>query len=204
MTKRNQRKRQREEENAEKGNDEKSPAKRPKTDELPVKDQPAKSSETLSAQPVVEKQEEEKSISKENSSVDHVDEVKMEHVTDDDEDPEEDPEEYEPMEDASPQHDSSTENIEVQGKNNVNDVPANEKDEVIVKEENDMNAEETKAKPEADTCEKKEEKVDTGKKETPRAKEVVDKELLQVYSWTRSCNSCFILIVEHFVFSAYQ
>lgn len=177
--KRNQRKRQREVEKVEKGNDEKSPMKRPKINELPVTNQPAKSSEALSSSLLDgEKKDEEKTVIEVNSSVDHVDEVKMEHIADDEEDPEEDPEEYEEMEDASP-HPSNENNEE--GKRNVIPVPGNEKDEPNVKEQANTKAAETKAKAEADTGERKEGKVDTGKKATPRAKEVVDKELLQVY-----------------------
>ncbi|PQQ19523.1 cell division cycle and apoptosis regulator protein 1 [Prunus yedoensis var. nudiflora] len=143
VMKRNQRKRQREVEKVEKGNDEKSPTKRPKINELPVTNQPAKSSEALNSSLLDgEKQDEEKT-------------VKMEHIADDEEDPEEDPEEYEEMEDASP-HPSNDNNEE--GKSNVIPVPGNEKGEP-----------------------NKRGKVDTGKKETPRAKEVVDKELLQAF-----------------------
>ncbi|CAB4264667.1 unnamed protein product [Prunus armeniaca] len=179
VMKRNQRKRQREVEKVEKGNDEKSPTKRPKINELPVTNQPAKSSEALSSSLLdSEKKDEEKTVIEENSSVDHVDEVKMEHIADDEEDPEEDPEEYEEMEDASP-HPSNENNEE--GKSNVIPVPGNEKDEPNVKEQANTKAAETKAKAEADTGERKEGKVDTGKKETPRAKEVVDKELLQAF-----------------------
>lgn len=201
MTKRNQRKRQREVEKFEKENDEKSAAKRPKVNEqendekspaqhpkvneLPVKNQAIKSSETLSpSEPGGEKQDEEKAVPQDNSSVDHIGEVKMEPTADEEEeeeDPEEDPEEDEEMEDASPQHHSSNENSE-EGKSSVDPLTGNEKDELNVKEPDNKKAAETKAKNEADAGERIEGKVDSGKKETPKAKEVVDKELLQVSS----------------------
>ena len=71
VAKRNQHKRHREE-IQEKERDKKSPVKRAKTSDLPVKEQDVKSETLNTAQP-----DEDKTKVKEDKSVDHVDEVKI-------------------------------------------------------------------------------------------------------------------------------
>lgn len=144
-----------------------------------MKTQPTQSSETLTTA-----QQDGKNIVEEHNTVDHVDEVKMQHENDDEEeDPEEDPEEYEEMEeDASPRQNPSSENNE--GKIDINAEPGNEKDEPdgSLKGQPNMKATETKATSDSNTSEKREAKVDVDENENPAAKEaVVDKELLQVF-----------------------
>jgi hypothetical protein len=179
VTKRNQRKRQRDEIH-EKEREKKSQAKRPKTTELPVKEEIIKS-ETLNA---VEP-DDDKTKAKEEKSVDHVDDVKMEDETDVDEDPEEDPEEDEEMEESSTQHDLPNENKEEE-KTDVNAAPekvaGNEKDEAEDSSKEKPKTAETEPKSDGDMSEKRDAKVDPGKKETSAVLEVfVDKDLLQAF-----------------------
>nr|XP_023893649.1 uncharacterized protein LOC112005585 isoform X2 [Quercus suber] len=90
VTRRNQRKRKRDEIQA-KERDKKSPVKRAKTSELLVKEQDSKSETLNTAQPNDDKTK----VKEEDKSVDYVVEVKMEDETDD-----EDPEEDEEMEES--------------------------------------------------------------------------------------------------------
>lgn len=104
MSKRNQRKRQREE--MLKEDSKKSSPKRPKTIDIPSEDKSTEP-ETLSLSQV----DAGASAVEGNNSADHVDETKMETETDNggeelEEDPEEDPEEYEELDDASSHHNS--------------------------------------------------------------------------------------------------
>ena len=101
MTKRNQRKRQREE-IREKETEKKSPTKILKTKELPVKNESTKPDTSSAAQQA--EQEDEMIVTKEETTADHVEEPKIKDEIDD-----EDPEEYEEMDDASPQTNSSNE-----------------------------------------------------------------------------------------------
>lgn len=105
VTKRNQRKRQRE--ISEKESENTSSTKRAKTDEATVETKSIKTEKHDEAQ----KDDEKTIVKEENTSVDEVANVKTEGETDEDEDPEEDPEEEEDedMEDGSPQHDSANE-----------------------------------------------------------------------------------------------
>ena len=105
MRKRNQRKRQREE-IREKETENKSPTKRLKGNELPVKNESTKSDTSSAVQQV--QQEDEMFVTKEETTADYVEEPKIKDEIDD-EDPEEDPEEYEEMDDAVPQPNSSNE-----------------------------------------------------------------------------------------------
>ena len=104
VTKRNQRKRQRE--ISDKESEKTSSTKRVKTDEATVETKSIKTEKRDEAQ----KDDEKTIVKEENTSVDQVANVKTEGETDEDEDPEEDPEEEdEDMEDGSPQHDSANE-----------------------------------------------------------------------------------------------
>ena len=113
MTKRNQRKRQREE-IREKETEKKSPTKRLKSNELPVKNESTKSDTSSAAHQAQQEdemivtKEDEMIVTKEETTADHVEEPKIKEEIND-EDPEEDPEEYEEMDDASPQPNSSNE-----------------------------------------------------------------------------------------------
>ncbi|XWS34124.1 hypothetical protein CRYUN_Cryun21dG0013100 [Craigia yunnanensis] len=108
ITKRNQRKRQRED-IRKKETENKSPTKRLKGNELPVKNESTKSDTSSAAQQA--QQEDEMIVIKEETTADHVEEPKTKDEIDD-EDPEEDPEEYEEMDDAGPQPNSSNEKNE--------------------------------------------------------------------------------------------
>lgn len=93
VTKRNQRKRLWEEKE-EKDKDRKSSTKRQKTSEQPVKTKSADS-----ALLGTDQSEDQKTKKREDTSVDKVNETKLEDETDEEDDPEEDPEECEEMED---------------------------------------------------------------------------------------------------------
>ncbi|KAJ1423672.1 EF-hand domain [Sesbania bispinosa] len=178
VTKRAQRKRQREDE-PEKDNVNKSPVKRAKGDDTSVK---SESTNMDASNPT----DNEKAVAENDNSSDKEDDVKMEDETEEEEDPEEDPEEDEEMENGSPQHDSSNDkkaeqevNANIESENiSSNEKAADEtsKGEIKVKDE----VKESKA--DVQLNEEKEGKVDKSKKETPAAKEVVvDKELLQAF-----------------------
>ncbi|XP_065859465.1 protein SHORT ROOT IN SALT MEDIUM 1-like [Euphorbia lathyris] len=175
VTKRNQKKRLREE-MEEKDKERKRPAKQLKTNELPVNTKAVDPEST-------DNPEDQNTKKKEDVSVDKVNEAKLEveEETDYEEDPEEDPEEDEEMDD--PEDDSSDEKTKEEEKPNLD-----AKDEKLAgngKEKAEENSKETKieeAKPVSDivSSEKQDAKVESGKKEPPTVKEVViDKELLQ-------------------------
>lgn len=189
VAKRNQRKRQ-QNEVREIEKDKKSPAKRLKTNEHPVKD--------LSINPEISSPadtDDDKSKAEEDKSADLVYELKMEDETDGDEDPEEDPEEYEEMEESSMQRESSYVNNEEEeeGKTNLNAEPEKmsgietDKAEDALKEK--PKAAETKPKSDEEISRRKDGKADTGERETSSVKEVavVDKELLQVFLGIPAC-----------------
>lgn len=217
VTKRNQRKRQRDE-IPEKERDKKSPVKRAKTSDLPVKEQDIKSETLNSAQPDDDKTK----VKEEDKTVDHVDEVKMVDETDvvkmenekdvvkmedesDDEDPEEDPEEDEEMEESGTQHDLP--NVNKEEKTDVSapqKVEGNEKDKA-----EDSSKDREKPKPaetelKSDGNEKTDSKADTGKKETSTdtvkketstvTEVAIDKELLQVCFWELFAPFCYFPI----------
>lgn len=187
VTKRNQRKRQRDEVQEKVGDqkvqgkvgDQKSPSKRLKTNELPVKDQSMESGILSVAHPDSDKTEAE-----EHRSVDHMDEIKMEDETDGDEDPEEDPEEYEEMEESSTQLDSSNVSNKKEVKTDVNAEPEKvagvEKDAAEQSFKEKLIDDKVKPKSDGDICEKRDAKLDCREGETCAVMEVaVDKELLQ-------------------------
>ncbi|RDX61931.1 hypothetical protein CR513_59791, partial [Mucuna pruriens] len=179
VTKRNQRKRQREDEH-EKDAENKSPVKRQKGDDPTVK---SDSTNMDTSNPT--QVDDEKAVAENDNSSDKEEDVKMEDGTDEEEDPEEDPEEYEEMENGSPQHDASNDknaeqeaNANIKSENiTINDKAEDEtsKGEIKVKDEVQESKVDTQLK------EEKEGK-DDNKKETPVVKEVaVDRELLQAF-----------------------
>lgn len=173
VTKRNKRKRQREESSKE--SELVSPVKRVKNEEKPnVEVKSIKTEIEDESQPDPGKT----AVKEGGTSVDEAVKVKPENETDEDEDPEEDPEEDEEMPDRSPQHDSTNEekdadmNIEADAKSEK--VTGDEKDEQL---ETTKETSDTKSKLEAE-CKPEVEKAETKKKETQI---VVDKELLQAF-----------------------
>ncbi|XWS23169.1 hypothetical protein CRYUN_Cryun29cG0098000 [Craigia yunnanensis] len=173
MRKRNQRKRQREE-IREKEAENKSPTKRLKGIELPVKNESTKSDTSSAAQQVL--QEDEMFETKEETTADYVEEPKIKDEIDD-EDPEEDPEEYEEMDDAVPQPNYSNEKNEEE-KTDTDAKPEKEaeKDEAggSPKEKTTTKAASTEPGPEGDMSAKREPKVD------PKKEHAINKDLLQV------------------------
>ncbi|CAK8536683.1 unnamed protein product [Lathyrus sativus] len=176
VTKRAQRKRQREEEDSAK----KSPTKRQKGDDPSVKIET--NTDTSNPTPA----DNEKAVAENDNSSNKEDDVKMENASDEEDPEEEDPEEYEEMESGSPQQDSSDDKnaeLEADTKNESENVTSSEKaaDETS-KGEIKVKDEVKESKDDVQLSEEKESKVDKIKKDTPAVKEaVVDKELLKAF-----------------------
>ena len=188
VTRRNQHKRQWDE-IQEKERDKKSPVKRAKTSELPVKEQDIKSKTLNTGQPDDDKTK----VKEEDKSVDHVVEVKMEDETDD-EDLEEDPEENKEMEESGMQHDLPNVKREEQ-KTDVNAAPEKvvgiEKDEGKDYSKQKEKPKASKMELKSDGNEKTDSKANTGEKETSAVmKLAVDKEL-----WRKAPFSPYILFL---------
>ncbi|XP_058777326.1 protein SHORT ROOT IN SALT MEDIUM 1 isoform X1 [Vicia villosa] len=174
VTKRAQRKRQREDED----NAKKSSTKRQKGDDPSVK------IETNIDTSNPTQADNEKAAAENDNSSNKEDDVKMENASDE-EDPEEDPEEYEEMENGSPQQDSSNDKnteLDADAKNESENVTSNEKaaDETS-KGEIKVKDEVKESKDDVQLNEEKESKVDKIKKDTPAKEVVVDKELLKAF-----------------------
>jgi hypothetical protein len=186
--KRNERKRQREEK-LEKANDKRSPAKRPKTDELPtnVSTKPEAKSAT---------EDDDKKLAEEATADDDdvnepdvKDDVEAD-VKEDEDDPEEDPEEDVEMDVASPQDNSSDEDDEGKEKEveKIDNDTEPENTAVIVKDNENNKADLLSKENVSKASEVNPESGDVNvsgkeerKMETRRKKETVDKELLQAF-----------------------
>ncbi|CAL5188797.1 unnamed protein product [Lathyrus oleraceus] len=176
VTKRAQRKRQREEEDSAKT----SPTKRQKGDDPSVKIET--NTETSNPTPA----DNEKAVAENDNSSNKEEDVKMENASDEEDPEEEDPEEYEEMESGSPQQDSSDDKnaeLEADAKNESENVTSKEKaaDETS-KGEIKVKDEVKESKDDVQLNEEKESKVDKIKKDASAVKEaVVDKELLKAF-----------------------
>ncbi|KAE8658870.1 ATP/GTP-binding family protein, putative isoform 2 [Hibiscus syriacus] len=185
MSKRNQRKRQREEIH-DKETKKKSPMKKSKSSELPVKKNESAKADALSSA----HENFEMTVTKEDITADHVEEprktaaensadhVEEPNIKDEvDEDSEEDPEEYEEMDDANPQPNSSNEKNEEKEQTEAKPDKEAEKNEAAesTKSEIATKAASMEPDPEGDVSRKEEQKVDPKKKVY-----VTDKDLLQV------------------------
>ncbi|KAK8534602.1 hypothetical protein V6N13_080942 [Hibiscus sabdariffa] len=190
MTKRNQRKRQREEIH-DKETRKKSPTKKSKSSDLPVKENESAKADASSG-PQQAQQDVEMTVTKEETTTDHVEEPKMEagnnadHVEepnikdeiDEEEDPEEDPEEYEEMDDASPQPNLSNEKNEEKEPTDAKPDKEVEKDVAVASTKSEITTKSasTERLPEGDMPRKEQQKGD------PKQKvHATDKYLLQAF-----------------------